>query len=66
MKKIGGNPGSQEDPSITALENIRIYNVFLVRELIAVMFSLIETAKENRLDPYRYLAYVLTTAPNLN
>jgi len=32
----------------------------------AVMFSLIETAKENRLDPYRYLAYVLTAAPNLN
>ena len=32
----------------------------------AVMFSLIETAKENRLDPYRYLAYVLTTAPNLD
>ena len=32
----------------------------------AVMFSMIETAKENRLDPYRYLAYVLTTAPNLN
>jgi hypothetical protein len=32
----------------------------------AVMFSLIETAKENRLDPYRYLLHVLTTAPNLN
>ncbi|XWX59923.1 IS66 family transposase [Desulfitobacterium sp. AusDCA] len=32
----------------------------------AVMFSLIETAKENNLDPYRYLVYVLTTAPNLD
>lgn len=31
----------------------------------AVIFSLIETAKENGLDPYRYLAYVLGTAPVL-
>ena len=27
------------------------------------MFSLIETAKENVLDPYRYLTCVLTEAP---
>jgi len=31
----------------------------------AVIFSLIETAKENHLDPYRYLCYVLKTAPSL-
>ncbi len=30
------------------------------------MFSLIETAKQNRLIPYRYLAYVLSAAPNLD
>ncbi|WP_409970120.1 transposase domain-containing protein [Bengtsoniella intestinalis] len=30
------------------------------------MFSLIETAKENGLDPYRYLVYVLKTAPGLD
>ena len=32
----------------------------------AVIFSLIETAKENRLDPYRYLCYVLKAAPSLD
>lgn len=32
----------------------------------AVMFSLIETAKENGLNPYEYLVYVLKTAPNLD
>lgn len=31
----------------------------------AVMYSLIETAKENSLDPYRYLVYVFTEAPKL-
>lgn len=32
----------------------------------AIIFSLIETAKEHHLDPYRYLTYVLKTAPNLD
>ncbi len=32
----------------------------------AVIFSLIETAKENGLDPYRYLTWVLKTAPELS
>ncbi len=32
----------------------------------AVIFSLIETAKENGLDPFRYLLHVLKTAPNLD
>ena len=31
----------------------------------AVIFSIIETAKENGLDPYRYLVWVLKTAPTL-
>ena len=31
----------------------------------AVVYSLIETAKENGLDPYRYLLWVLNTAPVL-
>lgn len=30
-----------------------------------IIFSLIETAKENGLDPYRYLVYVMTNAPVL-
>ena len=32
----------------------------------AIMFSLIETAKENKLDPFRYLTYVFKLAPNLD
>jgi transposase len=31
----------------------------------AVIYSLIETAKENGLDPYRYLLWILNTAPAL-
>lgn len=31
----------------------------------AIVYSLIETAKENDLDPYRYLVYVLSEAPKL-
>ena len=31
----------------------------------AVIYSLIETAKENGLDPYKYLTWVLTEAPKL-
>ena len=32
----------------------------------AVVFSLIETAKENRLDPYAYLLYIFRSAPQLD
>ena len=32
----------------------------------AVMFSIIETAKENGLNPYKYLAYVFREAPNMD
>lgn len=31
----------------------------------AIIFSMIETTKKNRLDPYRYLVWVLQSAPNL-
>ena len=31
----------------------------------AIIFSLIETAKENGLDPYRYLVHIMTNAPVL-
>ena len=31
----------------------------------AVIYSMIETAKANNLDPYRYLTWVLTNAPML-
>lgn len=32
----------------------------------AVTFSILETAKENRLDPYTYLLYIFRTAPGLD
>ena len=32
----------------------------------SIIFSLIETAKENKLDPYRYLTYVLKFSTELN
>ena len=31
----------------------------------ATVFSIIETAKENGLEPYEYLRYIFTKAPNL-
>lgn len=30
----------------------------------AILYSIIETAKQNDLDPYRYLEYIFTVAPN--
>ena len=33
---------------------------------IAVIYSLVETAKENQLDPYRYLLWVPKNAPTLS
>ncbi len=32
----------------------------------SIYFSLIETAKENGLDPYRYLTWVFKTAPMID
>jgi len=32
----------------------------------AIMFSLIETAKENGLNPFKYLTYIFTHAPNMD
>ena len=32
----------------------------------AIIFSMIETAKENGLDPYKYLLHILQTAPAMN
>ena len=32
----------------------------------AIMFSIVETAKENKLNPYNYLCHIFKTAPNLD
>ena len=51
---------------------VLFYAFFNLRKLLyiiqasSVIYSLIETAKENSLDPYSYLLWVLQTAPQLS
>ncbi len=35
-------------------------------EASAIIYSLVETAKENGLDPYHYLAWLMREAPKLD
>lgn len=51
---------------VIARKNFLFANTPSGAQSSAIIFSLIETAKENGLDPYRYLTYVLNTAPNLD
>ena len=53
-------------PFVIGRKNFLFANTPRGAQSSAVMYSLIETAKENRLDPYRYLVYVLKSAKNLN
>lgn len=53
-------------PFVMARKNFLFANTPSGAETSAIYFSLIETAKENGLDPYRYLVWVLKTAPTLN
>lgn len=53
-------------PFVMARKNFLFANTPLGAQSSAIIFSLIETAKENRLDPYRYLTFVLTEAPKLS
>ena len=53
-------------PFVIARKNFLFTNTPRGAQCSAVMFSLIETAKENGLDPYKYLCYVLTQAPILS
>ena len=50
-------------PFVMSRKNFLFANTPLGAESSAVIFSLIETAKENGLDPYRYLTFVLKEAP---
>ena len=49
-----------------ARKNFLFANTPSGAEASAIYFSLIEIAKENGLDPYHYLTWVLKTAPTLN
>lgn len=47
-------------------KNFLFANTPLGAQASAVIYSLIETAKETRLDPFRHLTWVLETAPTLD
>lgn len=53
-------------PFVMSRKNFLFANTPLGAKSSAVIFSLIETAKENGLDPYRYLTFVLKEAPKLS
>ena len=53
-------------PFVIARKNFLFANTAKGADGSAIMFSIIETAKENKLDPFRYLTYIFTTAPKLD
>ena len=53
-------------PFVMARKNFLFANTPSGAEASAIYFSLIETAKENDLDPYKYLVWVFKTAPTLD
>lgn len=53
-------------PFVMGRKNFLFANTPKGAHASSVMYSLVETAKENGLNPYEYLVYVLKTAPNLD
>ena len=53
-------------PFVIGRKNFLFANTPLGAQASAVIYSLIETAKETGLDPFRYLTWILKTAPTLN
>ena len=53
-------------PFVMGRKNWLVANTPGGAQASAVIYSLIETAKENGLDPYRYLLWVLRNAPQLS
>ena len=53
-------------PFVIDRKNFLFANTPLGAEGSAIMFSMIETAKENGIDPFKYLTYVFKTAPALS
>ena len=52
-------------PFVIDRKNFLFANTRNGAEASATTFSIIETAKENGLDPYKYLTYIFKTAPKL-
>ena len=53
-------------PFVMGRKNFLFANVPKGAEASAIIYSLIETAKETGLDPYRYLTWLLHEAPKLD
>jgi transposase len=53
-------------PFVIGRKNFLFANTARGAKASAVMYSMIETAKENRLNPYAWLTYIFKTVPNLD
>jgi transposase len=53
-------------PFVTGRKNWLFANTPRGANASAVIYSIVETAKENRLDPFKYLAYLFETMPNID
>lgn len=53
-------------PFVMGRKNFLFANTPKGAQSSAIAYSMIETAKENGLEPFKYLAYVLSTAPSLD
>lgn len=53
-------------PFVMSRKNFLFANTPSGAKSSAIYFSLIDTAKENHLDPYRYLTWAMKTAPLLD
>ena len=51
-------------PFVIGRKNWLFANTTRGAKASAILFSIIETAKENRLNPYEYLTYIFKNAPN--
>jgi len=52
-------------PFVIGRKNFLFANTSRGAKASAVMYSLIETAKENKINPYDYLVWILKTAPDM-
>jgi len=53
-------------PFVISRKNFLFANTVRGANTAAIIFSLVETAKETGVDPFEYLCYVFKTAPNVN
>lgn len=53
-------------PFVIGRKNFLFANTPRGAQSSAIIYSLVETAKENRLDPFKYIVYVLTTAKKVD